>query len=397
MTQSSRTAIFLGWCLFSGAEAAAPDFSALIERYRSSSFQGKPESFGLNITTWQMPHGGFSKGSEGWYDAPWDGRASRSVTLGEGGVELGMFDNNATVDEIRFLGVLYKTSSSAANRATFKASVGKAIGFILTSQYPSGGWPQMYPSRGSGSYSNLATFNDNAMIRVMILVKDIVDRKPPFDTDLIEAGRLPALKTALDRGVDFILKSQIRTQGVLTGWCQQHDPVTFAPKPARSYELPSKSGSESVGLTAFLMNWPDQNLSVRRAVTSVLDWYSLVEDKDKAYSNGTITSKAGSSLWYRFYNLEDNRPFFSDRDGIKVYDLSLVSEERRTGYQWAGEYGKPLLARKEEYLKAFPVDGTSGLAADRSRPQGPPTGKPPGAGVFRGFDLKGRIQAGAKP
>lgn len=82
-----------------------------------------------------------------------------------------------------------------------------------------------------------------------MLVKDILDRKAPFDNDLADPARLPALKTALDRGVDFILKSQIRTQGVLTAWCQQHDPVTYAPKLARSYELPSKSGSESAGIT----------------------------------------------------------------------------------------------------------------------------------------------------
>lgn len=384
-----------GLALVTLVEAASPDFSALLGKYRSTSFQGKSEAYGLNITTWQMPHGGFSKESEDWYESPWDGKKARSVTQGEGGVDLGMFDNSATIDEIRFLAALYKSSSNASNRAAFKASVGKAIGFILASQYPSGGWPQMYPSRGSGStaYSNLATFNDNAMIRVMVLVKDILDRKAPFDNDLVEAGRLPALKTALDLGVDFILKSQIRTQGVLTAWCQQHDPVTYAPKAARSYELPSKSGSESVGITSFLMNWPDQNPSVRRAVASALAWYTLVEHKDRAYSNGTISTRAGSSIWYRFYNLEDNRPFFCDRDGIKVYDLTLVSEERRTGYQWAGEYGKPLLQRKEEYLKVYPVDGSTGLAAGGDRLESPPHGSLQRGLFWQGYDLNGRLRA----
>jgi PelA/Pel-15E family pectate lyase len=384
-----------GLALVTMVEAATPDFSALLDKYRSTSFQGKSETYGLNITTWQMPHGGFSKESEDWYESPWDGAKKRSVTQGEGGVDLGMFDNSATVDEVRFLAVLYKSSTNVSNRSAFKASVGKAIGFILASQYPSGGWPQMYPSRGSGStaYSNLATFNDNAMIRVMVLVKDILDRKAPFDNDLVEAGRLPALKTALDRGVDFILKSQIRTQGVLTGWCQQHDPVTYAPKAARSYELPSKSGSESVGITAFLMNWPDQDTSVRIAVSSALAWYAQVEHKDRAYSNGTISTKAGSSIWYRFYNLEDNRPFFCDRDGIKVYDLTLVSEERRTGYQWAGEYGKPLLQRREEYLKAYPVDGPTGLAAAGKRLKSLPGGGQHRDGLWQGHDLNGRLRA----
>jgi pectinesterase len=56
-----------------------------------------------------------------------------------------------------------------------------------------------------------------------------------------------------------------------------------------------------------------------------------VERKYRAYSDGTISTKAGSSIWYRFYNLEDNRPFFCDRDGIKVNELTLVSGERRSG------------------------------------------------------------------
>lgn len=390
-------AIVGGMALVMTAGAAVPDFSAMLDRYRSTSFQGKSETYGVNITTWQMPHGGFCKASADWYQSPWDGKKSRSDFQGEGGMDLGMFDNGATIDEIRFLAALYKSSASASNRAAFKACVGKAIGFVLTSQYPSGGWPQMYPSRGSGSYSNLATFNDDAMIRTMVTVRDIVERKAPFDNDLVDAGRQSALKTSLDRAVDFILKSQIRTQGVMTVWCQQHDPVTYAPKQARAYELPGKTGLESVGITAYLMNLPDQNAAVRKSVSSAMAWYALVEEKNKTFSNGTITSKSGASLWYRYYNLEDNRPFFCGRDGIKVYDLAKVEEERRTGYQWGGEYGKSLLARKDEYLMAYPVEGTSGLfpiaraerGIQRDNPSWPSWG-----GFWKGFDLTGRRIAG---
>jgi len=35
-------------------------------------------------------------------------------------------------------------------------------------------------------------------------------------------------------------------------------------------------------------------------------------------------------LWARFYTLEDNRPFFSDRDGVKKFDISEIGHERVT-------------------------------------------------------------------
>lgn len=39
-------------------------------------------------------------------------------------------------------------------------------------------------------------------------------------------------------------------------------------------------------------------------------------------------------IWARFYELENNRPFFCDRDGIKKYSLAEIGHERRVGYGW---------------------------------------------------------------
>ena len=59
-----------------------------------------------------------------------------------------------------------------------------------------------------------------------------------------DTRRAPA-RQAFDRGIDCIVKCQVRANGQLTAWCAQHDEVTLEPRPARSYELVSLSGAES--------------------------------------------------------------------------------------------------------------------------------------------------------
>ena len=57
----------------------------------------------------------------------------------------------------------------------------------------------------------------------------------------------------MESAIEFILRSQVRIKGRLTAWCAQHDRKTLNPAEARSYELPSLSGHESVGIVRFLM------------------------------------------------------------------------------------------------------------------------------------------------
>ena len=55
-----------------------------------------------NLTTWQMSHGGFSKAYAGKYVKPYDGSSALSEWTANN-TPLGMFDNNATIQEMRFL------------------------------------------------------------------------------------------------------------------------------------------------------------------------------------------------------------------------------------------------------------------------------------------------------
>jgi PelA/Pel-15E family pectate lyase len=44
-------------------------------------------------------------------------------------------------------------------------------------------------------------------------------------------------------------------------------------------------------------------------------------------------------LWARFYEIESNRPFFCDRDGVPKYDIEEIGNEHRGGYTWYGNWG----------------------------------------------------------
>ncbi|MBK9577234.1 MAG: pectate lyase [Fibrobacterota bacterium] len=317
-----------------------------------------------NMITWQMPHGGYYKAMAAKYVKPWDGKEALSSSTSSSGAYMGTFDNNATIQEMRLLAVRYKATASAANKTAFKNSFQKAVKFIIASELPNGGWPQMYPKRGN--YSDMATYNDNAMVRAMVLIKDIIDKKAPFDSDIASTDNLASLKASLDKAVQFALKAQIINGGKPTVWCAQHDPSSYKPVAARAYELASKSGSESVGIAYFLMNWPDQTPAIQSAVKGAIAWFKKTKVTNLSYSSGTFTPTTNGALWYRFYEVDSDAYFFCDREGVstKTQDITKISEERRTGYQWAGNYGSTLLGMEEAYLSALGLS-----AAERSPAQ----------------------------
>ncbi|MEK4664912.1 pectate lyase [Priestia sp. FSL H7-0729] len=41
--------------------------------------------------------------------------------------------------------------------------------------------------------------------------------------------------------------------------------------------------------------------------------------------------------------VDEDVPFYADRDGLKYLNILDISEERRHGYSWAGSYDRTLL------------------------------------------------------
>ncbi len=281
------------------------------------------------VLSYQQSNGGWAKNVD-----------YATAGMGSGGDDLGTFDNGATTTELVFLAERYIQTG----QAKFADAVREALDYTLEAQYPSGGWPQYYPLRGG--YSDHVTFNDNAMAHVLTVLVQAVRQKAPFDTDLFTDDDREECRAAIALGLDYILKSQVEQNGALTVWCAQHGAEDYLPKAARAYELESLSGSESVGVLAFLMTQP-QTSEIETAVRSGLAWYrspntyvnDTTYDTDQCPDGNPIVAEAGSKMWYRFYDLSNNRGFFSDRDGGVYYDIMEISQERRCGYRWAGNWG----------------------------------------------------------
>lgn len=256
-----------------------------------------------------------------------------------------MIDNNATTTQLRLLASALG-SWPACER--YQAAFDAGMRFLFDAQYPgNGGWPQVWPLEPS-NYSRHITYNDDAMVHVMEIMRDIAYGAPAFK--FVSPAMHTRATTALNKGIDCMLKTQIVVAGVKTGWCAQHDVLTLLPAAARPYELPSQSGKEGAQIMAFLMGIDLARADVPRqaiidAVEAAVRFYDSVKLTGIRYFRATGDAglpdswiEAASNappIWARFYELEPPyRPFFSDRDGIKVYSLAEVGLERRGGYSW---------------------------------------------------------------
>ncbi|WP_018626302.1 pectate lyase [Niabella aurantiaca] len=250
------------------------------------------------------------------------------------------FDNGATITELKFLARVYERCKDDR----YKKAMENGIRYILTAQYKSGGWPQFFPARKGVSYSSHVTYNDNAMVNILGFLKSIDNNERPYSAlDLPQDTRLK-IRNAIDKGIECILKSQIIVAGKPTVWCAQHDEVTLLPANARAYELASFSGSESAGITLFLMSIADPSKGVSKAVEGAVRWFCDHEIRNRRLKNMVtdagekdiivIRDSTAAPLWARFYDLETGRPFFCGRDGVKKGSIAEIEYERRVGYSW---------------------------------------------------------------
>ncbi|WP_370479121.1 pectate lyase [Tamlana flava] len=264
-------------------------------------------------------------------------------------------DNGHTIGEIRILLTSYQASG---NQEYLDAAI-RGIDWVFEAQYDNGGWPQVYPIEPT-DYSRHITFNDNAMTNVMNLMRDIFLKQN--NLNLIDESYIAKAQTAFDKGIDVILQTQVIINGQKTAWCAQHDAVTLVPRMARSYELASNSGSESVGVTRLLMTLDNPSSEVIDAVNSAVAWFEAVKIIGYALvdqgGDKVLVEAPGNEMWARFYTLEDysgysygsnfasfgpNEPFFCSRDGIPRKTIAEISFERRNGYAWYGTWPKNLI------------------------------------------------------
>ena len=267
-------------------------------------------------------------------------------------------DNDATTIQMDFLARLYQQTHDKRYRDAFR----RAVDYLLSGQYDNGGWPQFWPEMRD--YQIHITYNDNAMVHTMRLLRDMAARQEPYQGDLTDAKQRRRMMTAFDKGVECILATQIVTDGHLTVWCQQHDRETLLPAAARAYELPSYCSMESAGILELLMELPHPDDRVKRAIHAAMRWFDTYKLKGYRVEHSGVWASADSEtrlvadakakpLWARFYDLERCEPYVCDRDGIPRRHLEQIGRERRNGYAWYSTNPASLFPRYHKWAQQF--------------------------------------------
>jgi PelA/Pel-15E family pectate lyase len=322
-------------CSLAAAEKGARDFLKKPDAWYATA---EAKQTGAIILSYQAESGGWPKNTD-TVTKPYAGkRAELRAT----------FDNGATLDELRFLARIF----NATAEETYRKAFDQGLAHVLVAQYPHGGWPQYYPL--SKSYHRHVTFNDNSMARILEFVREVArDARYAF----VDPARRAACRKAFDRGIACILKCQIVVDGQPTVWCAQHDAQTLLPTKARAYELPSFSGSESVGLVRLLMSVEQPSAEIKASIEGAVRWLEqhkvtgirieAVEDPKapKGKDRVVVKDPQAPALWARFYDLKTGQPFFCDRDGAPKPNLADIGHERRNGYSWYGPYARDLLEK----------------------------------------------------
>jgi PelA/Pel-15E family pectate lyase len=266
-------------------------------------------------------------------------------------------DDQATTREINTLVSTYKKTN---NPAYLKAAE-SGINYLLTAQNTVGGWGQFYPD--SSSYHKHITYNDNAMMDVMWIMKAVAEGTKDFE--VVDKGLVPRAKAAMAKGIGCILKTQFVQNGKLTAWCAQHDRKTLLPAKARAFELASLSGNESVGIIRFLMTIENPPTEIKNSIKAAVAWLEaskivgiktqdILDASQPKGKDRIVVADPNSIVWARFYNLETNKPFFTGRDSVPRATLAEIENERRVGYAYYGTWPAKLLATEySDWLKKW--------------------------------------------
>lgn len=245
-------------------------------------------------------------------------------------------ENGATTAELKYL-AKYITENKPEDSKYQDAFI-KGIKFLLSTQLDNGGWT-MQPNGGSGFNGNIEVGN-SAMTEVLTLLSDIAVLNNQNYVFARKAMNVDAIKSAVEKGNDFIVASQISNNNKKAGWASQYDKagkVTMG----RTYERASVSSYTTKAVVDYLMTIHNPSQAVKDAVESAYSWLKDVKIADKeqevvkdtSMNNGfDVYFVDGNGTWasnYVYDEANDSyRPLYSDVDPtradqkyVNVYDL----------------------------------------------------------------------------
>ncbi len=335
-----------------------------------ADWYGQPEGRHIAdvIVSFQTPAGGWSKNldmttsnrapgepfapnNNSLFLAPQDNDAPQDTNWNY----VGTFDNDATITQLRFLARTVTATGAEAGDA-YRASFQHGLDYIFAAQYPNGGWPQVWPLEGG--YHDAVTLNDDAMLNVLTLLRNVADGTNEFA--FVSAEMRDRAEASFQRGLDCLLVGQIIVDGRRTVWCQQHDALTLQPASARNYEMPSLTSGESANIVLFLMQLPHPDSNVVAAVHAAVAWFDANKINDVAFrGTGTagrmlVPAPGNGPIWSRYYEIGTNRPIFGDRDKSIHDNVNEISRERRQGYSWFNDNPKRVLEHFRRWSQDHP-------------------------------------------
>lgn len=245
-------------------------------------------------------------------------------------------ENGATTAELKYL-AKYITENKPEDSKYQDAFI-KGIKFLLSTQLDNGGWT-MQPNGGSGFNGNIEVGN-SAMTEVLTLLSDIAVLNNQNYVFARKAMNVDEIKSAVEKGNDFIVASQISNNNKKAGWASQYDKagkVTMG----RTYERASVSSYTTKAVVDYLMTIHNPSQAVKDAVESAYSWLKDVKIADKeqevvkdtSMNNGfDVYFVDGNGTWasnYVYDEANDSyRPLYSDVDParadqkyVNVYDL----------------------------------------------------------------------------
>ncbi|MBI3347737.1 MAG: pectate lyase [Burkholderiales bacterium] len=266
---------------------------------------------------------------------------------------VGTIDNDATITEVRFLARVATAQPGAAGDG-YRQAAQRGVAYLLAAQFPNGGWPQVWPLQGG--YHDAITLNDNALVEVAELMGWAA--RGEADLGFLPATMRAAAASAQERAVQLLLATQIRVNGKLTLWAQQHDALTLAPASARNYEPPALSSGESARALAFLMSLPRPSPAIVAAVKGGIETLRAIAVRDVAFvkvddARRLVARPGAGPLWARYCDAVTLKPVFGDRDKSLHDDVNDLSAERRNGYAWWGNWPLKTLAAYEVWAATW--------------------------------------------
>ena len=200
------------------------------------------------------------------------------------------FDDGGTAEATKFFLRLYAAKRDGRHRATLE----RAIDFILESQYPNGAWPQRWPP-GKPDYSAYLTFNDDVAAEnietLMRCYRVLGDER---------------LATTIRRAMDaYLLTLQPAPQA---GWAMQYTP-DLSPAAARSYEpaaLATSTTARNIDQLLKFYRWTGDAKFLAR-IPEALAWLESCRLPPALARNGRE--------FPTFLEVGSNRPLYLHRTG----------------------------------------------------------------------------------